>query len=164
MVELARARSHRPDLVEAGRMLGRPHMVSGVVVQGDQRGRTLGFPTCNLAGVDETLPPYGVYAVLVDREKDDRSSAAVLATGVANIGVRPTVAGGDAPRVEVHLFDTDADLYGARLRVHLVAHLRTEQRFAGLDALKAQIAHDATAARAALAGLQPEPSASGAWR
>ena len=66
--------------------------------------------------------------------------------------------------MEVHLFDTDADLYGARLRVHLVARLRGEQRFAGLDALKAQIARDAAAARERLAGVAPDEAAGGAWR
>jgi riboflavin kinase/FMN adenylyltransferase len=171
----------RGDLDDAERMLGRPHMLSGVVVQGDRRGRTIGFPTCNLAGVDEALPPFGVYAVLVDREQGHGEGAAVsadelrradpgppafaLAKGVANIGVRPTVAGGDAkPSVEVHLFDINEDLYGARLRVHLVARLRAEQRFAGLDALKAQIARDAEAARARLDGLEPDPRAGGAYR
>ena len=173
----------RGALDEAARMLGRPHMISGTVARGDQRGRTIGFPTCNLAGVEEVLPPFGVYAVLVDRENERAAAslpppsgeaerrtapaqtATVLATGVANIGVRPTVKDGETrPSVEVHLFDTDADLYDARLRVHLVARLRAEQRFDGLDALKAQIARDATDARARLAGLAPDPAAGGAWR
>ncbi len=152
----------RGDLDDVSRMLGRPHMVSGVVVQGDRRGRTLGFPTCNLSGVEEALPPFGVYAILVDREREQ--GAAALAPGVANIGVRPTVAGGESrPSVEAHLFDVDEDLYGARLRVHLVARLRAEQRFAGLDALKAQIARDAEDARARLAGAAPDPAAGGAY-
>ncbi|APR86038.1 Riboflavin kinase [Minicystis rosea] len=170
----------RGELGEATRMLGRPHMIAGLVVEGDRRGRTIGFPTCNLAGVGEALPPFGVYAVLVDREPpvdtvpaelpellaaSASSGATALAKGVANIGVRPTVKDGETkPSVEVHLFDTNADLYGARLRVHLVSRLRPEQRFAGLDALKAQIARDAEAARAELAGLVPEPAAFGAFR
>jgi riboflavin kinase / FMN adenylyltransferase len=153
----------RGALDEANAMLGRPHMVSGTVVQGDQRGRTIGFPTCNLAGVEEALPAFGVYAVLVDREEGGRGRA--LARGVANIGVRPTVKDGEPkPSVEVHLFDLDADLYGARLRVHLVDRLRPEQKFAGIDALKAQIARDAEEARARLAALAPDPAAEGAWR
>jgi riboflavin kinase/FMN adenylyltransferase len=152
----------RGDLDDVTRMLGRPHMISGTVVEGDRRGRTIGFPTCNLGEVEEALPPFGVYAVLVDREEGGRARA--LAQGVANIGVRPTVKSGDArPSVEVHLFDLAADLYGARLRVHLVARLRPEQRFAGLDALKAQIARDAEAARARLAGAAPDPAAGGAF-
>jgi riboflavin kinase/FMN adenylyltransferase len=145
----------RGDVEDAARMLGRPHLLSGVVVEGDRRGRTIGFPTCNLAGVEEALPAFGVYAVRVDREvgpapapDEPWGPAAPLAGGVANIGVRPTVKeGGAAPSVEVHLFDLDEDLYGARLRVSLVARLRAEQRFNGLDALKAQIAKDAADAR-----------------
>src|SRR6185436_756944 len=120
----------RGDLAEAAEVLGRPHMVSGVVVPGDRRGRTLGFPTCNLGDVEEALPPFGVYAVLVDRS-DARPTA--LARGVANIGVRPTVAAaGAGPTVEVHLLDHAEDLYGATLRVHLIARVRPEQKFSGL--------------------------------
>ncbi len=146
------------DLDEAASILGRPHLVSGTVVEGDKRGRTIGFPTCNLAGIVEALPAFGVYAVLVEREIEARGagepwgSAVPLAKGVANIGVRPTVKPGETrPSVEVHLFDTDQDLYGARLRVRLVARLRAEQRFSGLAELKAQIAKDAEAARRRLA-------------
>ena len=176
----ARAALARGDLDEAARTLGRPHMISGIVVAGDRRGRTIGFPTANVAEIIEALPPNGVYAVLVDREPDadaprdaDDDLVAIpapapsiaIARGVANIGVRPTIAPGETePRVEVHLFDTSVDLYGARLRVHLVARLREERRFEGLDALKAQIARDAEAARAILAPLAPDPSANGAWR
>jgi riboflavin kinase/FMN adenylyltransferase len=152
----------RGAIDEASAMLGRPHMLSGTVIQGDQRGRTIGFPTCNLDGVSEALPAFGVYAVEVDRE--DEKGARALARGVANIGVRPTVREG-APKasVEVHLFDIDADLYGARLRVHLIERLRPEQKFDGIAALKAQIAHDADDARARLAQLVADPSAEGAW-
>jgi riboflavin kinase/FMN adenylyltransferase len=153
----------RGALDEANAMLGRPHMLSGTVIQGDQRGRTIGFPTCNLGQVEEALPALGVYAVLVDREEDE-GRARTLARGVANIGVRPTVKeGAPGPSVEVHLFDVDADLYGARLRVHLIERLRPEQKFAGIDALKAQIALDAHDARARLAPLEADPAAEGAW-
>jgi riboflavin kinase / FMN adenylyltransferase len=152
------------DLAAATEMLGRPHMISGVVVAGDRRGRTIGFPTANLGEVEEALPPWGVYAVLVDREEAS-GGAAALARGVANIGVRPTVTPGETrPSVEVHLFDWSGDLYGAKLRVHLIERLRPEQRFAGLDALKAQIARDAAAARARLSALEPDPEARGAYR
>ena len=152
----------RGAIDEASAMLGRPHMVSGTVARGDQRGRTIGFPTCNLEGVEEALPAFGVYAVLVDREESGRARA--LARGVANIGVRPTVKAGEpAPSVEVHLFDLDADLYGARLRVHLIERLRPEQKFNGIDALKAQIARDAEEARSRLAERAPDPAAEGAW-
>jgi riboflavin kinase / FMN adenylyltransferase len=149
----ARAALAGGDLAAVTDILGRPHMVSGRVVRGDQRGRTIGFPTCNLAEVDEALPPQGVYAVAVDRDEPARA----LATGVANLGVRPTVEGVE-PRLEVHLFDLDENLYGAALRVHLLARLREERRFDGLEALKAQIARDAEKARRRLRGLRPGPS------
>jgi riboflavin kinase / FMN adenylyltransferase len=143
-------------LDEAARLLGRPHMISGAVSVGDRRGRTLGFPTCNLTDVPEALPPNGVYAVLVDRVTDHGPSA--LAKGVANVGVRPTVAPDQRrPSVEVHLFDLDEDLYGVTLRIHLMQRLRDERTFGGLDALKAQIARDADAARLALANAAPDP-------
>lgn len=155
----------RGDLDAATDMLSRPHMVSGVVVRGDQRGRTIGFPTCNLDEIEEALPPFGVYAVLVDRTLPS-GRAVSLARGVANLGVRPTVEqpGQARPSLEVHLFDLDEDLYGERLRVHLIARLRPEQKFAGLAELKAQIARDAEAARAVLTPLREDPPARGAWR
>lgn len=162
----AREAIARGDLEEAARVLSRPHMVSGVVAQGDRRGRTLGFPTCNLAEVAEALPPFGVYATLVDKVSADGSSPTprALARGVANIGVRPTVKDPAAPpTIEVHLLDHEEDLYGARLRVHLVARLRPERRFSGLEELKAQIAADAAEARRRLQGLAPDPDAQGAW-
>jgi len=153
----------RGDVHEAAAMLSRPHMLSGVVVHGAQRGRTIGFPTCNLGEVEEMLPPWGVYAVLVDREGP--GSARALAKGVANIGVRPTVETGEArPSIEAHLFDLDEDLYGARLRLHLIARLRGEEKFASFDALKAQIVRDASEARSLLANAEPDPAAHGAFR
>jgi riboflavin kinase / FMN adenylyltransferase len=157
----ARAALADGDLPAVERLLGRPHSLSGQVVLGAQRGRTIGVPTANLAGVREALPPYGVYAVLVDRIAAGTGVATALAKGVANIGLRPTVDGGFS--VEVHLFDFDADLYGAQLRVHLAAHLRKERKFAGLAELKAQIAEDSAEARTILASAQADPSACGAW-
>lgn len=150
------------DVVLAARILGRPHMLSGVVVRGDRRGRALGFPTCNLADVPEALPPFGVYAVLVDRVVEGETYA--LARGVANLGLRPTVVAGAArPLLEVHLFDVDEELYGTTLRVHLIARLREERRFAGLEALRAQIATDSSAARRLLGERHPDPPIAGAW-
>jgi riboflavin kinase / FMN adenylyltransferase len=161
----------RGDLPEVERVLGRPHSLSGVVVQGQARGRTIGFSTANLADVAEALPPFGVYACLVDEidasgsSSDGRrlpaASAKVLGTGVMNIGVRPTLEAGFS--VEVHLFDFDRDLYGRRLRVHLVRHLREERRFDGLPELKRQIELDAALARAAVSERRPDPTARGAW-
>lgn len=137
----------RGDLAAAASVLKRPHMLSGVVVRGDQRGRTLGFPTANLAEVTEALPPDGVYAVLVDREHTPGRFRA-LARGVMNLGMRPTFQAGRS--AEVHFLDQDVDVYGARLRVHLVERLREERRFDGIDALRAQIAADANQARTLL--------------
>jgi riboflavin kinase/FMN adenylyltransferase len=140
--------------------------VSGTVVRGDQRGRTLGFPTANLAGVEELVPPHGVYAVLVER-LDRPAVPRALARGVANIGVRPTVGGGLS--IEAHLLDfqppneADRDLYGARLRFYFVAPLRGEQKFPSLDALRAQIAADAAAAKGLLAARMPVPGGRGGW-
>jgi riboflavin kinase/FMN adenylyltransferase len=148
------------DLAEAELTLGRPHAISGVVEKGDARGRTLGFPTANLGAVPEMLPPNGVYAVAVD-EVDPAGKARARGLGVMNIGVRPTLAGEPKRTIEAHLLDVDRDLYGARLRVHLVARLRDEKRFGGLDALKAQIARDVESARKRLAGVLPLAGAYG---
>lgn len=136
------------DLGSAERWLGRPHALSGVVVRGDGRGRTIGVPTANLGSVVEAQPPHGVYACLVDRLDD--TGAVSLSTGVANIGNRPTVGAGFS--VEVHLHDFDADLYGARLRVHLIQRIREERKFESIAALVAQIRLDIETARGATLG------------
>jgi riboflavin kinase/FMN adenylyltransferase len=155
----ARAALASGDLAAAQAVLGRPHSLSGTVVPGAQRGRTIGVPTANLGGVAEALPPYGVYSVLVDRIREGASVA--IGTGVANIGLRPTLDAGFS--VEVHLFDFSDDLYGDSLRVHLVSHVREERKFAGLPELKAQIGQDIAHARAVLAAARPDPLAHGAW-
>ena len=135
---------------EAAVLLGRFWEIDGRVATGDRRGRTIGFPTANL-GLDDYLhPAFGVYAVRVSGDGPDDPLAGRTIGGVANIGLRPTV-GGLVPRLEAHLFDIDVDLYGRHLRVALVDFIRPEQKFAGLDALKAQIAADAAKARAILA-------------
>ena len=152
------------DLERTNEMLGRPHMVSGVVAHGDARGRQLGFPTCNLAEPAEQLPAFGVYAVLVDRCEPDGSNPRALAKGVANIGTRPTVDSAAAqPLAEAFLFDFDGDLYDSWLRVHLVARLREEVRFDGLEALVQQMNLDCEQARELLASWEPDPEAAGAW-
>jgi riboflavin kinase/FMN adenylyltransferase len=133
------------NLEAAASMLGRPYAVSGMVVQGDQLGRTLGFPTANVATGDLQLPPDGVWAVRIT------DPAGHLWDGVANLGVRPTV-GGHTRALEVHLFGFSGDLYGRNLEIRFAQHLRPEIRFASLDALRHQIAKDARAARHALAG------------
>jgi len=148
------------DLPEAERILGRPHALGGVVVAGDARGRGLGFPTANLADVPELLPPHGVYACLVD-QLDASGGATRLGRAVANIGVCPTVKAGLA--VEAHVLDFEGDLYGARLRLHVVQRLREERAFSGLDELVEQIHRDVAAARRALLGRSPDPAAGAAW-
>jgi riboflavin kinase/FMN adenylyltransferase len=161
------------DWADVAAVLDRPHALTGVVVRGDQRGRLIGFPTANLGGIEEVLPPFGVYAVLVDRlDLADRPRA--FARAVANIGIRPTVGAG--PSVEAHLLDwpdgtsaagakldESSDIYGATLRLHLVSHLRVEQKFPSLDALKAQIARDADRARVELGPKKPIPGPGGGW-
>src|SRR5690606_9835633 len=136
------------EVEEASHLLCRFHEVDGEVVTGQQRGRTIGFPTANLDCEPVQLPMDGVYAV-VGRRLDVPD--APLLRGVANLGVRPTMAAGRS--VEAHFFDFDGDLYGARLRVAFTNRLRAEQKFSGIDELKAQIARDAVEARARLAEL-----------
>ncbi len=125
---------------EAARLLGHWWSVDGHVAHGDQRGRTIGFPTANLKLTDIFPPAFGVYAVRAILEDGSRHDA------VANFGMRPTV-GGTAPQLEVHLFDFAGDLYGQLINVEFIAYIRPEQKFAGLDALKAQIAKDSDQAR-----------------
>lgn len=135
------------DVELAARMLTRVHDVERRVVRGDQRGRTIGFPTANLELVGMMPPADGVYAVAV-RILDAEGLPDAMLWGVANLGVRPTVRAGRS--MEVHILDFDGDLYERRLRVGFVSRLRGEQKFSGLDALKAQIAKDVDAGRAAL--------------
>jgi len=139
------------DLAATERLLGRPHSLSSTIVPGAGRGRTIGVPTANLGAIPEALPPYGVYAVVADRLSPEGTR--VLARGVANIGVRPTLGAGFS--VETHFFDFDANLYGTRVRLHLCARLRDERKFDGLDALRAQIVRDFAEARAAVAKREP---------
>ncbi|ARW46823.1 MULTISPECIES: bifunctional riboflavin kinase/FAD synthetase [Acetobacter] len=135
----------------AAEELGRPWFIRGQVQHGDKRGRLLGFPTANIPLGRHLEPARGVYAVTV------RLPGGYTRPGVANIGRRPTINDGQESRVEVNLFDFDGDLYGQTLSVALHKMLRPEQRFAGLDELKAQIAQDAQQARmvlnAELAGI-----------
>lgn len=128
----------------AGDMLGHWWTLSGHVLEGDRRGRMIGFPTLNL-GLGEALrPAFGVYAVRADIEGLDGIRA-----GVANLGQRPTF-GGETELLEVHLFDTEGDFYNRHARVEFVDFLRPERKFAGLADLKAQIAKDCEAARRVL--------------
>lgn len=139
----------RPE--EAARILGHWHRIEGPVLHGDARGRTLGFPTANLA-LDGLHPPrFGVYAVLVDVLTGPHRGRY---RGVASIGVRPTF-GDNRANLEVHLFDFAGDLYGAELSVALVAFQRPELRFDDVGALVGQMEADAEEARARLARAAP---------
>jgi len=142
------------DVERAARLLGAPYMLRGTVVAGDGRGRTIGWPTANLAPSSprKLLPGNGVYLVRAEGE-------GVTRHGMANVGVRPTVGEGLARGVEAHLFDLDRDLYGAVLTVAFLGRLRDERRFGSLDELKSQLARDREQAQALLdaaAARQPE--------
>ena len=145
-----RALAEEGDVVAVARMLTRVHDVEGEVVQGDQRGRTIGFPTANLRFTDVQLPADGVYAVAVSVKGVPNQRL----LGVGNLRVRPTFAAGRS--VEVELFDFEGDLYGKTLRVGFVARVRPEQKFSGVDALVAQIKQDSERAREALLAADEE--------
>ena len=121
--------------------LGRPWAIRGLVMHGDKRGRTIGFPTANVPLGRHLEPARGVYAVTV------RLVDGSIHKGVANIGRRPTVNAGPESRLEVNVFDFTGDLYDQDITVALHAFIRPEVKFSGLDALKAQIAADAAEAR-----------------
>jgi riboflavin kinase/FMN adenylyltransferase len=134
------------DVRRAAEMLGRDHEVRGVVGPGDQRGRTIGFPTANVQ-VDASmcLPADGVYAALVTLSDGTRHAAAV------NLGRRPTFhEHADHSLLEAHLLDFSGDLYGQQMQVAFRAFLRGERKFSGIDELKSQLALDIAHARAAL--------------
>jgi len=125
---------------EASALLGHPYFIDGMVVKGDQRGRTIGFPTANLCTENELIPPHGVYATtaIVD---------GIVRPSITNIGTRPTIDAAGKRTIETHLFDFDRDLYGMNIRLAFVQRLRDERAFESLDALKAQIAADCARAR-----------------
>lgn len=147
------------EVETANRLLGRPYCLIGPVVHGQKLGRTIGFPTANLAlPADKFLPSLGVYAVYVTLESQTPSTTAndipgnrdhVSLPGVMNLGYRPTV-DGVQQTAEVHLLDWSGDLYGQVLTVQLQEFLRPEQKFGGVDALKDQIAQDCERARSLL--------------
>lgn len=132
---------------QAAEMLGRPPVLAGEVLHGDQRGRQLDFPTANIQLGAFQHPAYGVYAIMAECE-----GVAGCFAGVANIGKRPTFADRGV-LAEAHLFDFDQDIYGKRLEIQLKAFVRPEQKFTSLDSLRAQIAADAAQAKDYL-GLQ----------
>lgn len=125
---------------EAGALLGHPYFIDGVVVPGDRRGRTIGYPTANLATANALVPPNGVYATTT-------TVSGVVRPSVTNIGARPTVGHPGPTTIETHLFNFDQDLYGVSVRVGFVLRLRDERAFESLDALRAQISADCDRAR-----------------
>lgn len=130
------------EVGEAAEMLGRPYCMSGIVVRGAQRGRTLGWPTINLASDNELIPADSVYVARV-RLADGPDWLA----SVVNIGKRPTFEDEMTRVIEGHILDFEGDLYGTRASIGLLERLRRERAFSGVDDLKEQIAKDATAAR-----------------
>jgi len=130
---------------DAARLLGRSYAVVGHVIHGDARGRQLGFPTANLADIEQMLPPRGVYAARARVAGNLTKYRAVM-----NLGQRPTFTSNGIDSLEVHLLDFQADLYEQKLWVSDLVWLRDEMTFPDLDALKAQIAEDAARARAIL--------------
>lgn len=149
------------DLAMAATLLGRPYRMSGRIGYGRQLGRTIGVPTANVILQRNKLPMTGVYAVkaieievanCIESQALDSSGKAKEWHGVANIGVKPTVAGIPEPSLEVHIFDFPSleeggNIYGKRLSVEFCQKIREEQKFDGLEALKAAIEKDMKAAR-----------------
>jgi riboflavin kinase/FMN adenylyltransferase len=125
---------------EAGALLGHYYTVDGTVVQGQKRGRELGFPTANLCAENELVPPAGVYATTV-------SIDGLAYPAITNIGTRPTFESGKENIIETHVLDFDKDMYGATLRLGFVQRLRDEKKFDGIDTLKAQIEADCARAK-----------------
>lgn len=124
----------------ARRMLGRPYGVEGVIIRGNRRGHTIGFPTANLKPHNRVIPKFGVYATATLVDGTWRRS-------ITNIGVRPTFENDAEPSIETYIFDLDQDLYGDVLRVRFLHRIRDERKFNGIDELKAQIEKDSNRAQ-----------------
>lgn len=135
--------SARRALIDEGNIelvkqfLDRPYRLSGLVVHGDARGRTIGFPTANIRLEDhrKIVPKVGVYAVMVDTTDGNYP-------GMMNIGYRPTFGGDPEPRLEVHIIGFDGDLYGKRITVHFEGRIRDEMKFDGIDELRVRLGED----------------------
>jgi riboflavin kinase/FMN adenylyltransferase len=136
-----RGRLEEGDLSGAQQLLGRPYSITGRVVDGDKLGAKIGYPTANVQLKRTKAPLSGIFVVEVDGLGPEPLP------GVASLGVRPTVKERGRPTLEVHLFDFDGRIYGRRIGVRFLKKLRDEQKFAGIDALVAQMDLDAAAAR-----------------
>ena len=117
------------------RMLGRPYGVEGVIIRGNRRGHTIGFPTANLKPHNRVIPKFGVYATATLVDGTWRRS-------ITNIGVRPTFENESEPSIETYIFDFYEELYGDVLRVRFLHRIRDQRKFSGIDELKAQIEKD----------------------
>ena len=139
-----RERLQAGDIAMAEEVLGHPYLLAGIVVTGQKLGRTLGYPTANLAlTYRQVVPGDGIYAVRVVLENGQTHE------GACSIGARPTIEGAGRS-IETYLFDFQGDLYGMKMEIRFVEKLRDEAKFDSLDALKAQIAQDVAQARALL--------------
>jgi riboflavin kinase/FMN adenylyltransferase len=132
---------------EAARLLGRDYTVRGRVGKGEARGRRIGFPTANLDLENEVLPAPGVYAGRLGFLDDGDPPIGTTLPAVTNVGTRPTFGASDRVVVEAHLIDFSGDVYGRRVELSFRHHLRPERRFAGVEALRAQIDADREEAR-----------------
>ena len=143
---LIRRMLSRGEVAEAAKLLGRPYELSGTVVHGDHRGRTLGFPTANLkVSAQLLIPGKGVYAVRV-------KVGGVYHRGLCNIGVNPTF-GQENLRIETHILDFDCDIYGKRMTVYFLGRLRGEKKFSSADSLAVQMRADKEEARTQYFGI-----------
>jgi riboflavin kinase/FMN adenylyltransferase len=131
------------EVEHAADLLGRPYAITGIVIRGDSRGKTLGFPTANIASKHAIVPSDGVYAVKL-------SARETCHNGVVNIGLRPTFAT-KSLTIEVHVFDFNEDLYGEEVTIFFIKKLRQEKKFDSADALIAQITKDVAEAKIVLA-------------
>lgn len=136
--EIRHALAETGDVAHAARLMGHPYALTGVVEYGDARGKSIGFPTANLAVMHprKIIPRRGVYAVYVQVHEEGPRLA-----GMMNIGIRPTFEGTEQ-RMEVHLIDWEGDLYGQRLQVEFVERVRNERKFDGIEQLVEQLYAD----------------------
>jgi riboflavin kinase/FMN adenylyltransferase len=135
------------NVEETALLLARPYTVRGTVVEGDRRGRTIGFPTMNLSPENEILPAVGVYAGHVRFLDQGDPARDVAKPAVANVGRRPTFGGSAPVLAEAHILDFAGDAYGRRVDLTFEHRIREEQKFDGVEGLRAQIARDAEEAR-----------------
>lgn len=130
------------EIALANQYLGKPYVLSGMVIKGNQLGRTIGFPTANILVKDKTkiIPRNGVYLVQIHYQES-------ILNGIMNIGIRPTIGESLENRIEIHIFDFNEDLYGHELEVEVLKKVRNERKFDSIDQLANQIAEDVLFAR-----------------